>query len=165
MYLLRRLRFNYKNFDFSTLLQGAGMVDGIVKAEISRAFYNGGKVTEAHLDRWTPENPDATYPRLSMRNSNKNWQTSTFWMQNAAYVKMRNLQIGYTIPSKLLANSGISRLRFYFSADNLFTITGFDGADPEAAYDFNNQASTELSRGGSYYPLTRNYSFGVNLSF
>ena len=159
------LGFNYKNFDFSTLLQGAGMVDGIVKAEISRAFYNGGKVTEAHLDRWTPENPDATYPRLSMRNSNKNWQTSTFWMQNAAYVKMRNLQIGYTIPSKLLANSGISRLRFYFSADNLFTITGFDGADPEAAYDFNNQASTELSRGGSYYPLTRNYSFGVNLSF
>ncbi|MDD2952249.1 MAG: TonB-dependent receptor [Parabacteroides sp.] len=159
------LGFEYKNFDFSTLLQGAGLVDGIVKAEISRAFYNGGKVTEAHLDRWTPENPDATYPRLSMKNSNKNWQTSTFWMQNASYLKMRNLQVGYTIPSKLLGNSGITRLRLYFSADNLFTITGFDGADPESAYDFNNQTSTELSHAGSYYPLTRNYSFGINLSF
>lgn len=159
------LGFEYKNFDFSALLQGAGMVDGIVKAEIGRAFYNGGKVTEAYLDRWSPENPNGSLPRLSTEASSKNWQTSTFWMQDASYLKMRNLQVGYSIPRQCLGESGISRLRVYFSVDNLFTISGFDGADPEAAYDFNNQTSTELSHAGSYYPLTRSYSFGVNLSF
>lgn len=155
-----RLGFEYKNFDFTALMQGAGMVNAIVKAEISKAFYNGGKVTEAHLDRWTPDNLDATYPRLSMKDSKKNWMTSTFWAQNASYMKMRNIQLGYTLPKSILGNSGISRLRIYCSIDNLFTITGFDGVDPEATYNMKN-----LNVASSYYPLTRNYSFGVNVSF
>ena len=155
-----RLGFEYKNFDFSALLQGAGMVNAIVKDEINKAFYNGGKVTEYHLDRWTPENLDATYPRLSMKDSKKNWMTSTFWMQNASYLKMRNMQLGYSLPKQVLTGSGITRLRVYFSVDNLFTITGFDGVDPESAYNMK-----DLSVVSSYYPLTRNYSFGVNLSF
>ena len=155
-----RLGFEYKNFDFSALLQGAGMVNAIVKDEINKAFYNGGKVTEYHLDRWTPDNLDATYPRLSMKDSKKNWMTSTFWMQNASYLKMRNMQIGYSLPKRVLEDSGITRLRVYFSVDNLFTITGFDGVDPESAYNMK-----DLSVASSYYPLTRNYSFGVNLSF
>ena len=153
-----RLGMEYKGFDFSALMQGAAAVKGIVKPEISRAFYNGGKATEAHLDRWTPENPGASYPRLSMTQSNRNWMTSSAWAQDASYLKMRNMQIGYTVPQHLMSKYGISRLRVYCSIDNLFTITGFDGADPEAAF---------LNNGyrGSYYPLTRNYSFGVNLSF
>ena len=153
-----RLGMEYKGFDFSALLQGAAAVKGIVKPEIGRAFYNGGKATEDHLDRWTPENHDASYPRVSMASSNRNWNTSSFWAQDASYVKMRNMQIGYTFPKSVLGKSGVSRLRLYCSIDNLFTITGFDGADPEAAF---------LNNGyrGSYYPLTRNYSFGVNLSF
>ena len=73
-------------------------------------------------------------------------------MQNASYLKMRNMQLGYTIPKQVLGKSGISNLRVYFSADNLFTISGFDNLDPEVPY-------------GSYYPLTKNYSFGVNVSF
>lgn len=86
--------------------------------------------------------------------------TSTFWMQNASYLKMRNMQLGYSLPKQVLAGSGITRLRVYFSVDNLFTITGFDGVDPESAYNMK-----DLSVVSSYYPLTRNYSFGVNLSF
>ena len=155
-----RLGFEYKNFDFTALMQGAGMVKAIVKAEVNKAFYNGGKVTDYHLDRWTPENPDATYPRLSMQNSKKNWMASTFWAQNASYLKMRNMQLGYSLPKAWLGNSGISRLRVYCSIDNLFTITGFDGADPESAYNMK-----DLTVASSYYPLTRNYSFGVNVSF
>ncbi len=155
-----RLGFEYKNFDFSALMQGAAMVNAIVKDEINKAFYNGGKVTDLHLDRWTPENIDASYPRLSMKDSKKNWMVSTFWMQNASYLKMRNLQVGYTLPKQSLSYLGISRLRVYFSVDNLFTITGFDGVDPESAYNMK-----DLSVASSYYPLTRNYSFGVNLSF
>lgn len=155
-----RLGFSYKNLDFSALIQGATMVDAIVKDEINKAFYNGGKVTEYHLDRWTPENTNASYPRLSMKDSKKNWMTSTFWMQNASYLKMRNMQIGYTLPKQWLAKAGINRLRVYLSIDNLFTITGFDGVDPESAYNMK-----DLSVASSYYPLTRNYSLGVNLSF
>ena len=154
-----RLGFEYKNFDFSALMQGAGMVNAIVKNEINKAFYNGGKVTEEHLDRWTPDNPDASYFRLSMKDSQKNWMNSSFWMQNSSYLKMRNIQLGYTIPKTLLSDYGISRLRLYFSADNLFTITGFDGVDPESTYDVKNLS------GSSYYPLATSYSFGVNLSF
>lgn len=155
-----RLGFEYKNFDFSALMQGAGMVNAIVANDINKAFFNGGKVSEIHLDRWTPDNLHASYPRLSMKDSKKNWETSTFWMQNSSYLKMRNMQLGYSLPKQLLAGSGINRLRVYFSVDNLFTITGFDGVDPEAAYNMK-----DLSTSSSYYPLTRNYSFGVNLSF
>lgn len=155
-----RFGFEYKNFDFSALLQGAGMVDAIVANDVNKAFFNGGKASTAHLDRWTEENLDATYPRLSMKDSKKNWMNSTFWTQNSSYLKMRNIQIGYTIPKQVLAHTSITRLRVYCSVDNLFTITGFDGVDPEAAYNMK-----DLSVGSSYYPLTRNYSFGVNLSF
>ncbi len=147
-----RLGFEYKNFDFSALLQGAGMVDAIAREQVIYAFYNGGKVVENYLDRWTPQNPNAKYPRLSMQNTQKNWETSSFWMQNASYLKMRNMQLGYTIPKQILSKSGISNLRIYFSVDNLFTISGFDNLDPEVPY-------------GTYYPLTKNYSFGVNVSF
>lgn len=147
-----RLGFEYKNFDFSALLQGAAMVDAIAREQVIFAFYNGGKVVENYLDRWTPQNPDGKYPRLSMQNTQKNWETSSFWMQNASYLKMRNMQLGYTLPKQVLGRSGISNLRVYFSADNLFTISGFDNLDPEVPY-------------GSYYPLTKNYSFGINVSF
>ena len=105
----------------------------------------------AYTNRWTPENPNATYPRLSMSDS-KNRVTSSFWMQDASYAKLRNLQVGYSLPKQLISKYGISRLRVYCSIDNLFMISGFDGVDPEAI-------------SGNYYPLTRNYSFGLNVTF
>lgn len=154
------LGMEYKHIDFSALLQGAASVDAIVSSEINKAFYNGGKVADIHLDRWTPQNTDASYPRLSASDSDKNYSTSTFWMQNASYLKLRNLQIGYTLPGNLTGQIGVARLRFYFSADNLFTLTGFDGVDPESAYNMK-----DLTKSSTYYPLTRNYSFGVNVSF
>jgi hypothetical protein len=79
--------------------------------------------------------------------------TSSFWVQNASYLKMRNLQIGYTIPKNILSHLGVSNLRLYCSIDNLFTISKFKGLDPE-------MVTTQ-----TMYPLTRNYSFGINLSF
>ena len=145
------LSVQYKDFDLSALLQGAADVKGMPVPEIRYAFYNGGKVTEKHLDRWTESNPNASYPRLSMKDS-KNRVTSSFWVQDASYAKLRNLQVGYTLPKQWTAKYGISRLRIYSSIDNLFTITSFDGVDPEAV-------------SGNYYPLTRNYSFGVNVTF
>lgn len=146
------LGFEYKNFDLSCLMQGAGKVSAVLDSRVSKAFVNGGKVTERHLDRWTPENTHASYPRLSISDSNKNWSTSTFWLQNASYLRMKNMQLGYSLPKSLLDKIGVERLRFYCSADNLFTITGFDELDPE-------------SLGNNTYPVCTSYSFGVNLTF
>lgn len=146
-----RLEMGYKQFDISALMQGAGDVHAIVRGEIGKAFLNGGKVTTKHLDRWTPENLSATYPRLTIKDATRNNYESTFWTQNASYLKMRNLQVGYTLNKNWINKSGLSKLRLYFSADNLFTITSFDGVDPEST--------------GSNYPLTKSYSFGINASF
>lgn len=148
-----RVNCEYRNFDLTMLLQGAGMVKGVTAGEISQAFMNGGKVTEEWLDRWTPENVNASYPRLTLSGSSRNYMTSSFWVQNASYLKMRNLQVGYTIPKNILSHLGVSNLRLYCSIDNLFTISKFKGLDPE-------MVTTQ-----TMYPLTRNYSFGINLSF
>lgn len=124
-----RVNCEYRNFDLTMLLQGAGMVKGVTAGEISQAFMNGGKVTEEWLDRWTPENVNASYPRLTLSGSSRNYMTSSFWVQNASYLKMRNLQIGYTIPKNILSHLGVSNLRLYCSIDNLFTISKFKGLD------------------------------------
>lgn len=145
------LSLAYKGFDMSALVQGAADVKGKCVSEVAYAFYNGGKVNEMHLNRWTPNNPNATYPRLSMSDS-RNRVTSSFWIQNAAYAKLRNLQVGYTLPMNMTKKFGVSRLRLYCTMDNLLTITGFDGVDPEAV-------------NGNYYPLTKSYAFGLNVTF
>ncbi len=147
------LNFNvqYKGFDMSGVLQGAAAVKGLPVEEIRYAFYNGGKLTDKYLDSWTPENPNASMPRLSMKDD-KNRIISSFWVQDASYLKMRNIQLGYTLPAKLIGKYGISRLRIYGSIDNLFTISSFDSVDPELVT-------------GTYYPLTRNYTFGLNITF
>ena len=144
------LSASYKGFDISALLQGAADVKAMTPSTVAYAFYNGGKVAEKHLDSWSEKNPNGSMPRLSMSNSS-NKTTSSFWVTDASYVKMRNFQVGYTINPNFLKKYDISRLRVYCSIDNLFTITSFEGTDPEAT--------------GNVHPLTRSYSFGLNLSF
>ncbi len=156
-----RLGFEYKSIDFSTLLQGAAAVDGLVKKEVRYAFYNSGKVTDKHLDRWTPQNPNGSFPRLSIKNSEKNQpknELSSFWVQDASYLKMRNIQLGYTLPNHWLIKQGVSKVRLYCSIDNVFTLTQFEGADPESP-------AGDTGESGTYYPMTRSYSFGLNVSF
>ena len=144
------LSASYKGFDDRALLQGADDVKAMTPSTVAYAFYNGGKVAEKHLDSWSDSNPNGSMPRLSMSNSS-NKQTSSFWVTDASYVKMRNFQVGYSINQDFLKKYNISRLRVYCSIDNLFTITDFEGTDPEAT--------------GNVHPLTRSYSFGLNLSF
>ena len=153
------LELGYKQFDFSTLLQGAGAVDAIVRGEIDKAFLNGGKVTSKHWGRWTEADKNASYPRLTIKDATRNNYDSSFWMQDASYLKMRNLQVGYTLSPNLVRKIGLSRLRVYFSGDNLLTITSFGGVDPEAGVKANSSDSN------SYYPLTKSFSFGINASF
>lgn len=144
----------YKNFDLSMFFQGAFDVCAYYTGEASYAFFNGGKVMERHLDRWTPDNHDASYPRLTISDQ-KNFETSSFWLQNTSYVRLKNLTLGYTLPTALTSKAGIERVKVFLTGENLFTIDGLDGIDPESPAD---------TRGG-YYSNVRKYSLGLKVTF
>ena len=148
----------YKNFDFSVQLQGVSGVDGQMNEYAGAAFYHKGKAQKWHLDRWTEENPNpnASHPRVQILSNTgePNLATSTFWAINASYLRVKNLQLGYTLPKGAIDKIGVSKMRVYFSGQNLFTFDNYyKGWDPE------------LVGGSSFYPLTAVYTFGVNASF
>lgn len=98
----------YKGFDFSMMWQGVGKRNKWMRGESVEAFHNNneGPVMDFHQDRWTPNNPDATYPRLTMgAESANNAAKSDFWIQDAKYLRLKNAQIGYTFPQQWMKNS------------------------------------------------------------
>ena len=119
-------------------------------------------VLEQHLDFFRDDensplgvNLDSYYPRPYFGDK-RNTQVQTRYLQNAAYVRLKNLQLGYTLPNSLTSKIKISKLRFFFSGENLLTFTKMTSIfDPETA----------ATNGGSTYPLSRTYSFGMNLTF
>lgn len=147
------LGLDYKNFDLNMFFQGIGQKDRVILDQFVRPFFDS-TIFEHQLDYWSPENTNAKYPRiLNKDDGTHNYQQSDYWMINAGYLRMKNLQIGYTIPRELLRSAGFDRIRLYFSANNLFTISDFvPGMDPESA-----------SAGA--YPFARTYSFGLNVQF
>ncbi|WP_225443964.1 SusC/RagA family TonB-linked outer membrane protein [Echinicola arenosa] len=106
--------------------------------------------------RWTPENPNATHPQPIYGGNNNAHKASSRYLEDASFIRMRNVTLGYTIPTHITNAWKINGLSAYISADNLFTITDYSGLDPEAAVNGDNS---------SPYPLPRRLSFGVNLSF
>ena len=144
----------YKNFDLSGLFQGAFDVDGYFSGEAAYAFYNGATALKRHLDRWTPDNFDATYPRIT-RTDQTNFVISSFWMQDASYVRLKNLTLGYTLPKDWMTKLGVTNAKIFLSGENLFTFSGLDGGiDPE-----------EASERGWSYGNVKKISVGVRLSF
>lgn len=165
------LSAEYKNFDISMFLQG------IMKRDLwldGAYFWGAGSgewqmtCFDEHLDYYRPENTtsffgsntDAYFPRIYM-NSTKNQYTQTRYLQNGAYMRFKNIQIGYTLPKTLLGKAGIEHLRIYVSGENLWTLTALPEAyDPEA---LNSAYSGEGT--GKTYPLSSTFSFGLNLTF
>ncbi|WP_288207829.1 TonB-dependent receptor [uncultured Parabacteroides sp.] len=145
----------YKDFDLSFFFQGAFDVDAYVNGEAAYAFFNGGKVLERHLDRWTPTNHNASYPRITISDQ-INYQFSSYWLEDASYVRLKNLTIGYNIPKTLLSKVNLSRVKVFITGENLFTITGMDSLDPESA--------PKSSRGGLYSNV-RKISLGLKVGF
>ncbi|WP_057939092.1 TonB-dependent receptor [Algoriphagus resistens] len=149
-----KLNGGYKGFDLSVFFQGVGKADGYLYGQGIMPFFLGGTVQEQHKDRWTPENPNASYPRLAWNQTN-NQQTSSFWMSNAAYLRLQSVQLGYVFPNHILQKLKVQNLRLYLSGRNLFTVTNFyEGYDPEAP----------VSDGG-WYPQMSTYTMGLNLTF
>lgn len=146
----------YKNFDLSLLFQGVGKRNFYLDRMAVAPFYDtfGNYSYTLHNDYWTPENPNAKLPR-HYAGSGHNYQTSDHWLQNAAYVRLKNLQFGYTLPSTLSKKFYVSFLRVYFSGENLFEFSKLlKDYDPEL---------TTIS--GYMYPIMRNYSIGLNVTF
>ena len=146
----------YKGFDLNLFLQGVGKADGYIWGHTIGSFYEGGSMPEIGKDYWTPENRNAQFPRLAFNNSN-NQQNSSFWIKDASYLRLKNVQFGYTLPSKITSKIGVSNLRLYVSTDNVFTISNFwKSFDVEAPI---------LTGYGQFYPIMRTTTFGVDLTF
>jgi TonB-linked SusC/RagA family outer membrane protein len=151
------LSASFKGFDLSAMMQGVYGAKSYVSGWGTLPFVQGTAPTTDWLNRWTPENPSTTMPRIYWGQGapDKITRPSTFFLQDASYLRLKNLVFGYTLPSKITKSIGIDRLRVYFAGDNLFTITKFKGLDPER------YGSGDLVQ----YPQNKIYSFGVNVTF
>ena len=163
------LRFQYgidgglswNNLSFSFLLQGVGKCDKWLTNDlIFPYYYEFGTIYEHQLDYWTPENTGAFFPRLyetGMRNTNyaANVRAQTKYLTNGAYLRVKNLTLGYTIPQSVISKIGISNLRVYVSAENPFTFDHMPkGLDP----------AVESKANGLGYPFMSSYAFGFSVS-
>lgn len=150
----------YKSFDIGAFFQGNGRVYNVL-GQGSRLFLPGsgngavGNILSNVTDRWTAENPsqDVFYPRLDMGMNANNSKVSTWWLRNTSMLRLKNLEVGYTIPSKLTREIGVSNTRFFVRASNILTFSNFKLWDPESS-----------STTGARYPLMKSLSLGFNVT-
>lgn len=149
---------NYKGFQLSAFFQGVGKVFTYPQSNVSYPYYNGAGVTKEWItDSWTPENPDARFPILTTSTGNTlNFENSTFWLQNASYLRLKNLQFTYTLPSAAVQKIGVRDLKFFVNGQNILTFTKMKNWDPEKNLTQDNIFS---------YPQVRTFSAGMNLTF
>lgn len=153
---------SYKGFDLSFLI-GGGWGSKLYNA--NRYFYegmnSGSNFLKTTLDAWTAQNTNTDVPRAILQDPNGNARESDRFLEKGDYIRLRQLQIGYTLPSALLKSMHIDRLRFYVSGENLFTITPYNGVDPE----FSRGSVLNTGIDTHIYPFTRSYVVGLQLSF
>jgi TonB-dependent starch-binding outer membrane protein SusC len=159
------LNLTYKNFDFSALAEGQFGYEIVRNYERNLPFTNK---TGYYLERWTGDGSSSSFPRLSV-GANDNDQFSDFWIEDGSYVRIKNLQLGYTLPKELISKLKMSRLRIYASVSNLYTFTDYQGYDPNISVVFDPDNSPQPALGSTidngYYPQARTYIFGLNLTF
>lgn len=143
----------YSGFDINIIGQGTGGVkqywgnDGFNTFNINEGFLQRKEI----LNRWTPENKSAQYPRLRTSGSALNTIYSDYWLYNTSYFRIKSLQLGYSLPQGITSAVKIDRLRVYTNLENFFTFTQFDGYNPENA--------------GIAYPIMKQWTIGLNLTF
>ena len=162
------ISFNYKSFDFSAFFFGSKGNDIFNQTRYFTDFpdfFKGGIRREAAVNSWTPDNPNGTVPKLQLAGGFSSDQvTNSYFISKGSYFRSKQMQIGYSLPNNLLTRFGIDRLRIYVQAANLFTITNYDGLDPELqSSDINATVGYGIDQGN--YPHTPSYLFGVNLNF
>ncbi|HRL71530.1 MAG TPA: TonB-dependent receptor [Flavobacterium sp.] len=152
---------NYKGLDFSALL-GSGWGNKLYNG--NRYFYesmnSGTNMLATTLNSWTPDNR-SDIPRAVLGDPNGNSRESDRFLENGNFVRLRQLQIGYSLPKSILEAANIDKLRFYVSAENLFTITKYKGIDPE----FSRASLLDTGVDRFVYPFTKSFVFGVQYIF
>ena len=149
----------WKGLDFSFVIQGVGKCDGYLAGSARHAFQDMAAYPQkVHLQRYnvvTNPDPNAAYPRLTYNTGFNQNTFSTYWMEDASYLRLKNVQLGYTFPEKWMKKARIDKMRLYLSGDNLLTFSKFFYAyDPE----------TPVSKGG-YYPQIKTVVMGLNITF
>ena len=151
-----RLEGGFKNFDLNIFIQGVGQSNGYISGIGLHALDRDAAFPqEIHRDRWTPTNTDAWYPRFTYKETRNSGRLSDYWLQDASYLRLKNIQLGYTLPKKWISRLRMDQLKVYVSGDNLFTKTNFYYAfDPETA-----------TTSGGNYPQIKTFTFGLSVKF
>ena len=153
------LGLEFRGFELSAFFQGVQDIGIYPEHNLAFPLYNGAGITKGQLSNsWTPDNPGATLPRLSLarRGSRENFRNSTLWLRDGSYLRLKNLQIGYRFRSELLEKLRLNGLRIFANAQNLFTVNDFEGWDPERRIMRSTMAA---------YPSIKTYSLGLNVIF
>lgn len=165
------LGFQYKNFDFNAFLFGSfgnDIFDITKEFTVFRLFSTNVRADRL-TDSWTPTNTGAKYPQLD-QNDQFSSAFSSFYVEDGSYVRLKNISLGYTLPQSVLGTTGLSSLRVYVQAQNLFTITGYSGVDPSLpAISTNGSGGNQSDQGQGIdrgtYPTNKIISFGINAAF
>lgn len=153
------LSANWKGIDLSVFMQGVAKRSVMMSGIGLKPFANGANLFKHQLDSWTPDNLNAEYPILVPEaNSADNFVTSDKWVRNGAYMRIKNVVLGYSLPKGWINKMKLDNARIYASGQNLYTFSNFfKGYDPEASYGG--------SLGGEFYPIMQTITFGVDIKF
>lgn len=151
------LSASWKDFDFSMLIAGA--IGNDIFDATRRLDLRYVNLPAEMMGRWHGEGSSNVLPRFTWTNNNDNYRVSDLYIKDGSYMRLKNIQLGYTLPKSWTNKVFISSLRVYVAAENLLTLTGYEGFDPEISYD----ASAGIDRG--IYPQARTFTLGVNLNF
>ncbi|KQS36286.1 TonB-dependent receptor [Pedobacter sp. Leaf194] len=164
-------RLAVKGFDLQLFIQGVGKRETFLRGELVEPFHYGyGATVYEHMtDYWTPDNPDARYPifaNIGSPSNTNNWRTgSDLYKYDAAYLRLKNVNIGYTLPESLTQKAGLKRVRVSLIGQNLFTLSKLKFIDPETSEFGNNVSTGSSSNSARQYPLPIFYGAGLDITF
>lgn len=158
---------SYKNFDFNIFFYGVGDFDIFNAQRANLSSMNSqdmdhNKLNDFAQNHWTPENASTTFVRVDPSNRNVNDRISTFWIEDGTFLRVKDIQFGYTLPQKTRAKLGIQNVRIYANASNLFCVTSYKGRDPEGFISIN-PLSSGTDNGG--YSMPRSFTGGLQIEF
>jgi hypothetical protein len=153
------LGFNYKNIDFSASAFASLGNDMVRDYERKNLYSNKGTYV---LDSWTTSNPSNTTPKAVNGGSVNYDNFSDYFVEDASYLRIQNIQVGYTLGERISNKIGIRKCRIYVSGNNLFTFTNYKGYDPSATGN-GNPIGAGIDKG--FYPVAKTYLLGINLNF
>lgn len=161
---------NYKNIDASMFFYGSQGNDIWNQVKWWTDFYpsfQGAKSKTALYDSWTPDNHNATAPiQENAASTATNNVPNSYYIEDGSFLRLRSVQVGYSFPTNLLSQVGINQLRVYVQGQNLFTLTGYSGPDPEIGNTQSaNASTTSFGVDEGAYPTSRQFLFGINLGF